>query len=68
VIDSVPDVLHCGHVHTMGLSKYRGVTLVNSSTWQAQTEFQKRINLEPVPAHVPVIDLSTMESSILKFA
>ncbi|HIH36684.1 MAG TPA: DNA-directed DNA polymerase II small subunit [Methanocellales archaeon] len=68
VIDSIPDILHCGHVHTIGLSKYRGVTLVNSGTWQSQTDFQKRVNLEPVPAHVPIIDLSTMESSILKFA
>lgn len=68
VIDSIPDIVHCGHVHTMGLSKYRGITLVNSGTWQAQTDFQKRINLKPVPAHVPIIDLSTMESSILKFA
>ena len=68
VINTIPDIVHCGHVHTIGLSKYRGVTLVNSGTWQAQTDFQKRVNLEPVPAHAPIIDLSTMESSILKFA
>jgi DNA polymerase II small subunit len=67
VINTIPDIVHCGHVHTIGLSKYRGVTLVNSGTWQAQTDFQKRVNLEPVPAHAPIIDLSTMESSILKF-
>ncbi len=54
VIDEVPDVLHCGHIHTYGVGFYRGVLLVNSSTWQAQTEFQKRINLNPMPGNVAV--------------
>lgn len=54
VIDEVPDVLHSGHVHTYGAGFYRGVLLVNSSTWQAQTEFQKKINLKPMPCNVAV--------------
>ncbi len=66
-IDSVPDVLHCGHVHTVGISKYRGVTLVNSGTWQSQTEFQKSVNLEPVPGCATLLDLNTMDASVLKF-
>ncbi|MEM0503135.1 MAG: DNA-directed DNA polymerase II small subunit [Archaeoglobaceae archaeon] len=55
VIDEIPDVLHSGHVHTYGTSYYRGVLLVNSSTWQAQTEFQKKINLNPIPCNVAVL-------------
>lgn len=54
VIDEIPDVLHSGHVHTYGTSFYRGVFLVNSSTWQAQTEFQKKVNLNPMPCNVAV--------------
>ncbi|ADB57465.1 DNA-directed DNA polymerase II small subunit [Archaeoglobus profundus] len=54
VIDEVPDVLHCGHVHTYGVGFYRGVLVVNSSTWQAQTEFQKKMNLNPMPCNVAV--------------
>ncbi len=49
VIDEVPDVLHCGHVHTYSVGVYRGVFLINSSTWQSQTEFQKKVNLNPMP-------------------
>jgi len=67
IIDPVPDVLHCGHIHTVGISKYRGVTLVNSGTWQSQTEFQKSVNLEPVPGCATLLNLSTMDASILKF-
>ena len=54
VIDEVPDVFHSGHVHTYGVGFYRGVFVVNSSTWQAQTEFQKKVNLNPMPCNVAV--------------
>ncbi len=67
VIEQVPDIVHCGHVHTVGAERYRNVVLINSGTWQAQTEFQKRVNLIPNPARVPVVDLSDFKTSILKF-
>ncbi|MEM1578429.1 MAG: DNA-directed DNA polymerase II small subunit [Archaeoglobaceae archaeon] len=54
VIDEIPDVLHSGHVHTFGTGFYRGVFLVNSSTWQSQTEFQRKTNLNPMPCNVAV--------------
>ncbi len=54
VIEEVPDILHSGHVHTYGTGFYRGVFMVNSSTWQAQTEFQKKVNLNPMPGNVAV--------------
>ncbi|MFP4655704.1 MAG: DNA-directed DNA polymerase II small subunit [Methanohalobium sp.] len=67
VIDQIPDILHCGHVHTVGVQPYKNVLLINSGTWQSQTEFQKRVNLVPTPARVPVVDLSNLKTSILKF-
>ena len=60
VIDQVPDVLHSGHVHTFGELNYRGTLLINSGTWQGQTDFQSNMGLEPTPSIIPVIDLSTM--------
>ncbi|WP_370572838.1 DNA-directed DNA polymerase II small subunit [Methanomethylovorans sp.] len=68
VIGQVPDILHCGHVHTVGVEWYKNVLLVNSGTWQSQTEFQKRVNVVPTPAQVPIVDLSTLKTTILKFA
>ena len=61
VIDQVPDVLHSGHVHTYGELEYRGTLLVNSGTWQGQTDFQLNMGLEPTPSIIPIIDLSTLE-------
>lgn len=67
VIDRIPDILHCGHVHTVGVKNYKNVLLINSGTWQAQTEFQKRVNLMPTPALVPVVDLSNLKTTMLSF-
>ncbi|HEV2226115.1 MAG TPA: DNA-directed DNA polymerase II small subunit [Nitrososphaerales archaeon] len=61
VVDRVPDVFHVGHVHTYGELSYRGTLLVNSGTWQAQTNFQSNMGLEPTPSIVPVLDLSTLK-------
>lgn len=68
VIDLVPDILHCGHVHTVGVSRYRDVLTINSGTWQSQTEFQKRMNLQPNPAQATVVDLASMEYRIVQFS
>ena len=57
VIDSVPDVLHTGHVHINTYANYKGIHCINSGTFQTQTEFQKIYNIMPTPAEVPIIDV-----------
>jgi DNA polymerase II small subunit len=60
VIDTIPDIMHSGHVHAFDVSSYRGTLLVNSGTWQAQTSFQANMGLEPTPSIIPIVDLSTL--------
>ncbi len=67
VIRRPPAILHCGHVHTVGMTRYKGVTAINSGTWQGQTDFQKKMNIQPTPAVVPYLDLSTMRARRLIF-
>ncbi len=67
IIEDVPDVFATGHVHAVGVDTYRGVVLVNSSTWQAQTPYQKMRNIEPIPARLPIIDLATGQTVIKEF-
>ncbi|AMD16586.1 DNA polymerase II [Methanobrevibacter sp. YE315] len=55
VIDEIPDVFHTGHVHINTYRKFKGIHLINSGTFQTQTEFQKIYNIEPTPAEVPVL-------------
>lgn len=59
VIESVPDLFQAGHVHVMEYRIYNGVFVINTGTWQAQTEFQKMVNIVPTPARVPIIDVET---------
>ena len=55
VIDELPDVFHTGHVHINTYRRFKGIHLINSGTFQTQTEFQKIYNIEPTPAEVPVL-------------
>lgn len=68
VIDPVPDVFQAGHVHVWGVTEYRGVVVANSGTWQAQTNYQLSMGIEPKPAVVPVINLSNLRVTTLNFA
>ena len=67
VIEHVPDILHCGHVHIAGYGVYRGVRLINSGAWQAQTDYQKMRNIVPTPGKVPVVELSSLKTTFLNF-
>jgi DNA polymerase II small subunit len=67
IIDEIPDIFVTGHVHAVGVDQYRGVVLVNSSTWQAQTPYQKMRNIDPTPARLPIVDLGTGQAIIQEF-
>lgn len=67
IVRDVPDILVTGHVHSVGVDAYRGVVLVNASTWQAQTPYQKMRNIEPMPACLPIVDLATGEAVVRPF-
>lgn len=67
IINEVPDIFVTGHVHAVGVDQYRGIVLVNSSTWQAQTPYQKMRNIDPTPACLPIVDLATGQAVIREF-
>jgi DNA polymerase II small subunit len=68
LIDPVPEILHTGHVHTSGITRYRGVLGVNAGCWQGQTKFQKQVNITPTPGRAVVVDLQTLEPKVMDFA
>jgi DNA polymerase II small subunit len=61
VIEEIPDVFHTGHVHINSYKKYKGIHLINSGTFQSQTEFQKIYNIVPTCAQVPVLDQGNLK-------
>jgi DNA polymerase II small subunit len=67
VIDRVPDILHTGHLHLLKHEIYRGVLMVNSGCWQAQTEYQEKSGIVPKENVVPVVNLQTMQVFLMNF-
>ncbi len=67
VIDRVPDIFHAGHIHVLGYCNYRGVLVINSGGWQKQTDYMEKLGLIPTPGKVPVVNLQTLETTILSF-
>jgi DNA polymerase II small subunit len=68
VIDQVPDILHCGHIHVNSAGSYRKTLIVNSGAFQSQTEYQRSIGIEPTPGIVPLVNLRTLSVKTLTFA
>lgn len=67
VMGRVPDIFHVGHVHAVECASYRGVLNVNSGCWQERTGYMVRNGFTPTPARVPVINLQTLEVTLVPF-
>ena len=59
VIGTTPDILQMGHIHVHGVKKYKGTTLISSGSWQDQTPYQRRVNLDPTVGVASIVDLQT---------
>jgi len=67
VIEEEPDVFVAGHFHSHSNESYKGVNVINSSTFQTQTDFQKRVGHEPDPGKVTIVDYKTRNTKVKKF-
>jgi DNA polymerase II small subunit len=67
VMDRVPDIVHMGHVHKNGLDNYHGLDIVNSGTWQDQTDYQVRQGHIPSPCLMPVLETKKHLYKIVDF-
>jgi len=59
VIDRIPDIVHFGHAHHNAVDNYRGVQIINSGTFQAQTDFMRKQGVVPTPGIVTIVNLKT---------
>ncbi|NHI94832.1 MAG: DNA-directed DNA polymerase II small subunit [Candidatus Lokiarchaeota archaeon] len=67
VIKEVPDVFHTGHSHILDINSYRNILLINSGCFQDQTSYMKEKGIIPKPALVPIINLQTLELTVMNF-
>jgi DNA polymerase II small subunit len=68
LIDPVPDIFVTGHAHTFGADRYKGILLLNASTWQSETEYQRMRNISPVPARAALVQLQDLSLEVLDFS
>lgn len=57
LIREEPDIYLGGDMHHAGYARYRGCLVINSSCWQAQTDFEMEMGHIPTPGIVPLISL-----------
>ena len=67
VIKKVPDIFVSGHLHKCAVSSYNGILLISNSTWEDETENQKKRGVKPDLCKVPVFNLKTGAIKILDF-
>lgn len=54
-----PEILITGHIHSIVTEDYKGVKLINASTYQSQTAYQIMHNFKPKPCVLPLVHLGT---------
>ena len=68
VIPVIPDIFVTGHVHGHFVGNHKGTTMVHSSTWQDQTDFQRMLGFQPKPCILTVVNLHTYATASISFA
>jgi len=67
VIERKPDIFVAGHLHSHSNYSYKGVNVIAASTFQAQTDFQKRVGHEPDPGKVTLVNYKTRNTEVKQF-
>ena len=57
VVKEVPDIVWIGDMHHNGYANYRCTTVINSGTWEAQTDFQRKMGHAPTPGIFTTLNL-----------
>ena len=67
VIDEIPEIIHCGHTHVSDFREYRGVILLNSGTFQGETDYQQSLGIKPTPGRIPILNSQTLKVKFIQF-
>ncbi|HDR53838.1 MAG TPA: hypothetical protein ENN60_04205, partial [archaeon] len=67
-IKTIPHVFFTGHIHTVGMSNYRGIRLISAGSFQERTEFQKKLGHHPTPGKFVEMDLATGTCQLIDFS
>lgn len=67
LIRKAPDFFVSGHMHKSAVSYFNNIMLISVSSWESETDYQKKLGNEPDFCKVPVVNLKTRTVHILDF-
>lgn len=67
VVDTLPNIVHVGHVHKNGYADYHNVSLINSGTWQNETDYQRMQGHVPTPCQLPIFNMKKGSLNVVDF-
>jgi len=67
LIKKVPDIFVSAHTHKCAVASYNNILLISTSSWEEETENQRRKGNHPDFCKVPMLNLKTREIKILDF-
>jgi DNA polymerase II small subunit len=67
VIRKIPDIFVSGHLHKCAISTYNGILIISTSSWEEETEYQKKRGNQADFCKVPMFNLKTRAIKILDF-
>ncbi|MDD5182118.1 MAG: DNA-directed DNA polymerase II small subunit [Candidatus Nanoarchaeia archaeon] len=67
VIDKIPDIFVTGHIHKTKVGRYRNILNLNCGCFQDKTAFQEKVGHTPEPGRVPVFNLKSGETKLMRF-
>lgn len=67
VIKEEPDLVWFGDMHCNGYTTYRGTSIINTGTWEGQSDFQKKLGHVPTPCAIPIINLKNRKIIEVQF-
>ncbi len=67
VLDIRPDIVYLGDFHHKDFVQHKGVFIINSGTWQTQTDFEIKIGHVPTPGFCSLFNLQTKKLKYIDF-
>ncbi len=67
IIKKIPDIFVSGHLHKSAISYYNNILTISNSTWEEETENQRRRGNKPDFCKVPMFNLNTRAIRLLDF-
>ncbi len=65
VMELIPDVLQCGHIHIAAATSYQERVLACTGGFQKKTPYMESLGIHPTPGLIPIVQLNTLKFKLV---